>query len=90
VFGNRSDDHPEEDGTWQVPFNQPYKGTTFFSRGHYGSTVFDPPPSSPVRLELNICDPCLEERAERIIHVREVSDIIRYRVTQWRADGESQ
>jgi hypothetical protein len=37
--------------------NQPYAGTAFTTRGHYGSTVFDPTDAS--MLELNVCDPCL-------------------------------
>lgn len=41
--------------------NQPYEGTTFTSRGHYGSTAFDPMDGS--YLEFNICDECLRKRA---------------------------
>lgn len=37
--------------------NQPYKGTCFFTYGHYGSTAFDP--MDGTMLELNICDDCL-------------------------------
>ena len=37
--------------------NQPYKGTSFISRGHYGSTVFDPLDGSFI--EINFCDECL-------------------------------
>ncbi len=45
--------------------NQPYAGTTFWTSGHYGSTVFDPQ-TTGVQLHLNVCDPCLLERAGRI------------------------
>ena len=38
--------------------NQPYAGTCFATRGHYGSTYFDPMDGS--YLEINVCDPCLE------------------------------
>lgn len=43
--------------------NQPYGGTTFTTRGHYGSTVFDPMDGS--FLEINICDECLTRAGER-------------------------
>lgn len=48
--------------------NQPYKGTSFTTHGHYGSTFFDPMDNSC--LEINICDDCLEEaRAnEKIVY----------------------
>lgn len=51
--------------------NQPYGGTTFSTNGHYGSTVFDPFDWSET-LEINICDPCLAEKAEEncVIHNR--------------------
>lgn len=41
--------------------NQPYKGTVFHTQGNYGSTVFDP--MDGARLEVNICDTCLTQRA---------------------------
>lgn len=37
--------------------NQPGEGLAFTTRGHYGSTVFDPMDGS--MLELNVCDSCL-------------------------------
>lgn len=37
--------------------NQPSGGTSFQSRGHYGSAAFDP--MDGTYLEINICDPCL-------------------------------
>lgn len=36
--------------------NQPADGTAFHSRGHYGSTVFDP--MDGTLAELNVCDEC--------------------------------
>src|SRR5580704_3664413 len=50
------------DKPWQ---NQPYAGTTFYSEGQYGSTVWDPM-SQYVRytIELNLCDVCLREASE--------------------------
>lgn len=49
-------------------FNQPYGATTFMTHGHYGSTVFDPMNPS-VWLEINVCDECLTERQEQVLHV---------------------
>lgn len=37
--------------------NQPYKATAFMTKGHYGSTFFDPMDGS--YLEINVCDECL-------------------------------
>jgi hypothetical protein len=48
--------------------NQPDGGTAFQTHGHYGSTAFDPMDGQ--YLELNICDPCLLERASRILWSR--------------------
>lgn len=48
--------------------NQPYAGTTFWTSGHYGSTVFDPQ-TPMVELHLNVCDPCLLERCGRLARV---------------------
>lgn len=51
--------------------DQPYGGTNFKSRGHYGSTIFDP--DSSEYLSLNFCDPCLHEKSKQglITHVVE-------------------
>ncbi len=43
--------------------NQPEDGSSFSSRGAYGSTVFDPMDGSHV--EVNICDECLVAAGER-------------------------
>lgn len=43
--------------------NQPLDGLAFSSRGHYGTTVFDPMDGSA--LEINVCDDCLERAGER-------------------------
>lgn len=53
--------------------NQPYAGTSFVSHGHYGSTIFDPFNAS--MLEINFCDACLREAAEkkRVLWKREAS-----------------
>lgn len=37
--------------------NHPYKATAFTTRGHYGSTFFDPMDGSYI--EINVCDDCL-------------------------------
>lgn len=48
----------------QPHVNQPYRGTAFSSHGHYGSTAFDPIGEGLV-IEVNFCDPCLVEAAEK-------------------------
>jgi hypothetical protein len=48
---------------WDEAENQPKDGLAFSSRGHYGSTVFDP--MDGTFIELNICDKCLIEAGER-------------------------
>lgn len=57
-----------------VDINQPHGATTFetattgfITHGHYGSTVFDPMNPS-VWLEINVCDDCLTERQDRVLH----------------------
>ena len=54
----------QEDGTLQ-----PSGGTAFQSRGHYGSTVFDPMDGSLI--EIAVCDDCLGDAIERnrVVHV---------------------
>lgn len=44
--------------------NQPYSGTTFWTPGHYGSTFWDP--LDDRELALNVCDPCLRSRTDRL------------------------
>lgn len=39
--------------------NQPNNGLAFYTFGHYGSTVFDPG-GSYVRMEISICDACIQ------------------------------
>lgn len=40
--------------------NQPSEATAFSTRGHYGSTFFDPMDGQTI--EINICDECLSKR----------------------------
>lgn len=42
--------------------NQPSQGLAFKSKGHYGSTAFDP--MDGTHLEINLCDICLDTAAE--------------------------
>jgi hypothetical protein len=42
----------------------PIDGLHFQTRGHYGSTMFDPMDGSS--LDIAICDDCIKQRAERI------------------------
>jgi hypothetical protein len=53
--------------------NQPYGGLAFNTRGHYGSTIFDPLPSDEDDgswLVVNICDDCLKiaAKAGHVLH----------------------
>jgi hypothetical protein len=48
--------------------NQPEDGTAFQTHGHYGSTAFDPQDGQ--YLEINVCDKCLMERADRVLWSR--------------------
>ena len=62
---------------------QPYAGTSFYSHGQYGSTVFDNPNDGSY-LEIYICDACL------IKHQRKVNEWIPSQQTpptkqQWEA-----
>jgi hypothetical protein len=53
--------------------NQPSAGVAFDSSGYYGSTLFDP--MSEVRLEVAVCDACLEERWHRTRQVTRVEHV---------------
>ena len=48
---------------------QPYGGTSFYSHGNYGSTVFDP--FDGQYLHVIICDPCLTSRMEQVLMGRD-------------------
>lgn len=43
--------------------NQPSEGTSFWTHGNYGSTVFDP--MDGTFIEVNICDECLVRAGEQ-------------------------
>lgn len=60
---------------------EPSEGTTFISHGNYGSTVFDPTPTSVLSLRVNICDQCLLKHKDRILIVRAipVAPIVQYK-----------
>lgn len=48
--------------------NQPNGGLTFMTHGHYGSSQFDS--VNPDRwLEVNICDECIADRRDLVLHV---------------------
>jgi hypothetical protein len=57
--------------------NQPSGGTEFQTRGHYGSTIFDPMPNlggEDLTLIVNICDTCiLRAIDEGVIQSRSVA-----------------
>lgn len=58
------------DGADEKNINQPDNALTFDTQGHYGSAVFDPM-NPTVRLEINICDECVEAKRDEglILHV---------------------
>lgn len=57
--------------------NVPYRGTSFFSNGHYGSTAFDPSDGS--QLQIVLCDSCLVEKArnQKVLLVTEDIPILK-------------
>lgn len=65
--------------------NQPYQGTAFESRGHYGSTVWDPAFSSSDYLSIVICDECLKQAAEKklVLHIHPHSQQVDYDAKPW-------
>lgn len=46
---------------------KPAEAIEFCAHGQYGSTVFDPQDDS--QIQINICDPCLLARKDRVWHV---------------------
>ncbi len=47
-------------------YNQPNEGVVFYSRGNYGSTVYDQLPYDREELVINICDECLKLKSEHL------------------------
>lgn len=58
----------ELDPVWEGSKSQYNDAMMFESHGNYGSTVFDPF-DSRLSLLIQICDPCVVERKDRVIHV---------------------
>lgn len=57
---------------WQSPpFTSPKHGLIFYSRGGYGSSLYDPHPLDDAheKLELYVCDGCAKGKMGRIWHV---------------------
>ena len=52
---------------------QPYGGTSFYSDGQYGSTVFDPMDGQYIHIIL--CDECLMNRKENVLMGRQARPI---------------
>lgn len=50
--------------------NQPSGGLAFSTHGHYGSTVFDPG-HAYVRMEISVCDACIQESAEFVAFTKQ-------------------
>lgn len=63
--------------------NQPNDGTTFISHGQYGSTVWDPMDrGGNEMLEINICDPCLLQHKDKVLHVTRITTTD-HRIRPW-------
>jgi hypothetical protein len=62
---------------------QPSGGTAFTTRGHYGSTVFDPL-NLPEQLSIVVCDECLVGSAQggRVLHAVDGEE-----ATKWSGNG---
>lgn len=63
--------------------DQPRGGTGFQTFGHYGSTAFDP--QDGTQLSAVVCDPCLVDRADRLVQLDPDSDTF----TDWSPDEEA-
>jgi hypothetical protein len=63
--------------------NQPAGGVEFTSRGHYGSTAFDP--MDGTFLAVNICDDCLTKAAaEKVVLHGKLTISRRVKYEKWR------
>ena len=53
------------------PFTSPRYGLIFYSRGGYGSSLYDPHPLDDAheKLELYLCDACAKVKMNRVWHV---------------------
>ena len=57
--------------------NQPLQGVQFMTYGHYGTGLFDPM-SNTETLVLNVCDECLEKKADKVIYRHELVGPAKY------------
>lgn len=59
--------------------HQPNDAVAFYSKGNYGSTVFDPLDDT-IQLEINICDSCLTAAAKQgsVLIVQRIPEIIEH------------
>lgn len=56
------------------PARQPYRATTFYSPGQYGSTIWDPQDRS-LSLEILICDECIDGCSNQILVARRTEKV---------------
>lgn len=68
--------------------NQPSGGTAFQTKGHFGSTVFDP--MDGTCLEINVCDPCLLDKAKSgaVLRYGAWRSVVRNPPKRWRGPRE--
>lgn len=55
--------------------NHPLDGVEFSSRGHYGSSIWDPMDGS--QLIINICDQCVKTGSEQNTVLRNISETVK-------------
>lgn len=64
---------------------QPVGALMFLGHGQYGSD-FDP--FDGTELQVNVCDPCLRERSDRVLHVR-TTTTLNWDVRPWKPEEET-
>lgn len=69
-------------GIDEPTLNAPIDGVAFGSLNHYGSKVWDGSTRHPERLEINVCDSCLQDRKARVVYV-EIDTETTYTYSPW-------
>lgn len=71
-------------GRFDDSLKQPHGGTTFTTRGHYGSTSFDPMIGDE-SLAITVCDTCLVDRLDNKV----IAHLKGEEVTPWELSEDS-